>query len=635
MNFASPGVAELPRRANPPPVGTDPEGAWMPNLNQHFNSYIRQCMTPIVCMMMMMSSLCFAQSAQPAEPAVPAEAVKPGEEIRQIIASTTNIKMVHLDSQVLELANRIKIVDGFNAQTLSVSALSPHRIRLHADAAGVTTLKLIDEFDSVFVVEVFVEPDTRELKAYLERLFPGTAIEVVGLRDGVVLRGWVTDPTKIPQIIDVAEQFYPTVHSQMNVGGVSQVQLHVKIMEIQRSKMRELGFNFLALGQNYAVASTPGGIAPLTAMTAPFGGPPGATATVGGAELSFAITGSRDIFQGFIKALQSEALAKVLAEPVLVTTSGRPASMLSGGEFPVLVPQGVGATTIQWREFGVRMEAVPIVLGNGRLRLDIAPEVSARDVSNSVNVDGLVVPGITVRRVNTQVEMRFGETLMIGGLISTVRTGDTQKIPFLGELPWIGAAFSRKVYSDGETELLILVTPQMAAPMGPGQVPPGGPGLHTDVPTDHELYIDGLLEVPLYGPECELYGPCQNQLIVPGAPIHPLPPNAIIDSAQTPQSRQDAQRVSGVQSKRNSAQSADYSFSVKSARSRSNSGDNSRPLTRESLAPENSSRSGADNYATIEKETDKLGLIEPPTKKRTNDAKASSPTARGGSWFGR
>lgn len=502
-----------------------------------------------------------------AEPATEsADAVKPGEKILQVVAAETKIKMVHLDSEVLELANRIKIVDGFNAQTIAVSALSPHRIRLHAENPGVTSLKLIDEFDSVFEVEVFVEPDTRELQAYLERLFPGTAVEVVGLRDGVVLRGWVTDPVQIPQIITVAEQFYPTVNNQMNVGGVSQIQLHVKVMEVQRSKMRELGFNFLALGQNYAVASTPGSIVNLTELSSPIGGPVGATTTFGDSELTFAITGSRNIFNGFLKALQTESLAKVLAEPTLVTTSGRPASMLSGGEFPVLVPQGVGATTIEWREFGVRMEAVPIVLGNGRLRLDIAPEVSSRDVSNSVNVDGLVVPGINVRRVNTQVEMRFGETLMIGGLISTVRTGDIIAIPFLGELPWIGTAFSRKTYSEGETELLILVTPQLAAPLPAGSCLPPGPGEQTDVPVDSELYFDNLLEVPNYGgPDGEAFPSYQGQMIVPGsAPnVAPLPSGGIIDAAQHQQRGQSIQTVGGVDRGRSAVKQADSSSQPK------------------------------------------------------------------------
>ena len=464
-------------------------------------------------------SLANATFGQDAPPGV--EDVKPGEEIYQVSEPLTKIDLITLDTRVLETTNKILIVDGFNPDVVSVTPLSPHRIRIHGESPGVTNVKLIDEFDGVFNVEVFVEPDTRELQAYLKRLFPGSTIEVIALNnDVVVLRGWVTEPVQIPEIIAVSEEFFTVVQNQLKVGGVSQVQLHVKVMEIQRTKIRELGFNFLLLGQQYFVDNAITGLHTLNQVTLPFGGPPAVTWEAGNPEFQFAVTGNSDIFQGFLKALQSEALAKVLAEPVLVTTSGRPASMLSGGEFPVLVPQGVGATSIEWREFGVRMEAVPIVLGNGRLRLDIAPEVSERDFSNAVSVGGLVVPGITSRRVNTQVEMRFGETLMIGGLISQSRTGATSKVPFLGELPWIGAAFSKKDYSIGETELLIMVTPQMAAALSPYQLPAQGPGENSDWPTDKELYFDGMLEVPNFGPDCETC-PLPDQLYVPQGVVAP------------------------------------------------------------------------------------------------------------------
>ena len=539
----------------------------------------------------------------------------PGEEVFQVIAATTEIKLVHLDAQVIELSNRIRVVDGFNSEILTVDALSPYRVRLHAEKPGVTTLKLIDEFDSVYKVDVFVEPDTRELQAYLRRLFPGSAVEAIGLRDGVVLRGWVTDPTHIPQIIQVAEQFYTVVHDQMNVGGVSQVQLHVKVMEIQRSKMRELGFNFALIGQQYFVNTNLGGLSNLGDVTLPFGGPPGLTVQSADAEMTFAITGSNNIFEGFLKALQTESLAKVLAEPVLVTTSGRPATMLSGGEFPVLVPQGVGAVSIEFKEFGVRMEAVPIVLGNGRLRLDIAPEVSDRDVSNSINVDGLVVPGISVRRVNTQVEMRFGETLMIGGLISTTRTGTTQKIPFLGELPWIGAAFSKKTYNTGETELLILVTPQMAAPIGADQALPYGPGLNTDIPTDSELYFDGLLEVPRYGDDCQDCGPVHNGLITPGQQPQPIPaetaPPVPADSVETSQLSQRDRFLQLVNAENQdssvrSVNQAEYQFSVEADRS-----DRIRQAGLEFEKSGNSSRSTTSEYDKVPTRSRLRGLITP------------------------
>ncbi|AMV17135.1 type II and III secretion system protein family protein [Planctomyces sp. SH-PL14] len=447
--------------------------------------------------------------------------VRGGEHVFTIAQQKSRISIIQLQSRVLELPNRITVVKDFNEETLEVTALASNRVLVFAKAPGATSITLVDEFDNAYTVDVFVEADVRELQAYMERLFPGSAIEVIALRDSVVLRGWVTEPDRIPQMIAVAKQFYANVHNQMQVGGVTQVQLHVKVLEVQRSRLQRMGINWLGVGQNFYVHSAPGALAPLTnaaiapgQIPAPIVGAQGITNSA----VQFAVTGTNGFFQAFVDALRTENLAKVLAEPVLVVNSGRPATMLSGGEFPVLVPGSVGTTTIQFREFGVRMEAVPIVLGNGRLRLDIAPEVSERDVQNAVSVNGFVVPGIVTRRVNTQVEMRFGETLMIGGLISRRKVGTTNKLPFFGELPWVGAAFRRTNFEWGETELLILVTPHMAAPMQACQVPFPGIGYNSDDPTDIELYADGMLEVPYYGPDCP-DGACP----VPGAMPAPGP----------------------------------------------------------------------------------------------------------------
>ncbi|REJ87550.1 MAG: hypothetical protein DWQ34_15955 [Planctomycetota bacterium] len=428
--------------------------------------------------------------------------VRPGDDVFQILSPRSSLTIVERQTRVVELQTRIKVVDGFDPEIVTVTAMDPHRLRLRAIKPGVTNLSLTDEFGSAYVVELFVEGDIRELQAHLQRLFPGAAVEAIKIRDSIVLRGWVTEPDQIPQVVAIAETFAPNVHNQMAVAGESLVQLNVRVMEAQRSKLRRLGFNFLAVGQQYYAASTPGSLVPIAEVTLPFGGPPTVLTNAGALAnptMQFAITGTQDIFQGFIEAAQRKSLLKILAEPKLVTTSGRPASLLSGGEFPILVPQGLGTATIEWREFGVRMEAVPIVLGNGRLRLDIAPEVSERDFSNSVELQGTVVPGLTTRRVNTQVEMRFGDTLMIGGLISSRSNGTRQEIPYLGEIPGLGMLFSREEYEEGETELLILVTPHLVSPMGPGQVPPGGPGLNSDVPGAREFYHDGLLEVDSFG----------------------------------------------------------------------------------------------------------------------------------------
>ncbi len=275
-------------------------------------------------------------------------------------------------------------------------------------------------------------------------------------------------------------------------------------MEVQRSKIRQLGFNFLYLNQNLALVSTPGQLTQLLGLTTPFGGQPSVTVgPVSAAQIAVGLVDDNNVFQGFLEALKRESLLKILAEPTLNTSNGRPANLLAGGEFPILVPQSLGTTTIEYREFGVRLEAVPTILGGGRVRLELAPEVSERDFANSVLVGGQTVPGLTTRRVNTQVEMKFGQTYMLAGLLSLRRTATTNKIPFLGELPWVGAAFRRVNYEEGETELVIMVTPEIAGPMTPEQVPPGGPGTFTDVPTDRELYRDGMIEVPSYGNRCD------------------------------------------------------------------------------------------------------------------------------------
>ncbi|MCA9108833.1 MAG: pilus assembly protein N-terminal domain-containing protein [Planctomycetaceae bacterium] len=439
-------------------------------------------------------------SAQP--PAGEPE-LRANENIYEVLTPTSELTITEQFARIFQCANKITRVDGFDPDVISVDALSPYRLRVHGEKSGVTTLVITDEYDNSYSIEVFIAGDVRHLEAYLRQLFPEASVTAVKIKDSIVLKGVVTEPDHIQEIMDVAKEFYPNVLNHMRVGGVHQVLLDVRVMEVARTKVRQLGFNFLLNGNHTFVASTPGAVTGLSSVTTPPGGPSVASFTGLDAAIQFAVMGSTEVFNGFVDALRNESLLKILAEPRLVTTSGRPATILSGGEFPILVPQSLGTVSIQWREFGVRMEAVPVVLGNDRLRLDVAPEVSERDFSNAVTVQGMVVPGITTRRVNTQVEMRFGETLMIGGLISTRSTSEATKLPFLGELPLVGAAFRAVNHSMSETELLILVTPHMVAPMSPEQTPCVAPGGFTDNPTDRELFIDGMIEVPFYGDACE------------------------------------------------------------------------------------------------------------------------------------
>lgn len=419
-----------------------------------------------------------------------------------VVSNRNEMILTERFARIVELDSRITRVDGFDPAILSVQALTPHRIRLQAAASGVTTLILVDEFDKTYEIEVFVEGDVRHLQSYINRFFPDSSVTAVKVKDSIVLRGVVSDPSHISQITEVAEEFYPKVINHMQFGAANQVRLQVRIMEAQRSRIRQLGFNWSLLTGSGYVSSNPGSLGSPTSVT--LDNAAGNSLIHGGASLSdasisFGLVGSGGIFRGFLEALKQEGLLRILVETSVVADSGRPASLLSGGEFPILVPQALGTLSVEWREFGVKLEAVPIVLGQGQVILEIAPEFSERDFANAATLNNTTIPAITTRRANTQVRMKFGQTLMIGGLIATRYTAETDKVPFLGELPGIGAAFRRVRYDENETELIILVTPEYVAPLDPCQVPEGGPGAFSDIPTDRELYRQGIMEVPNYG----------------------------------------------------------------------------------------------------------------------------------------
>lgn len=468
-------------------------------------------------------------------------------EIYHVLSSRNELSLTESFSRIIELEARITRVDGFDPAVLSVSALTPHRIRVQALAAGVTTLVLVDEFDKSYTIEVFVEGDVRYLQSYINRFFPDSSVTAVKVKDSVVLRGVVADPSHISQITEVAEQFFPRVINHMQFGAANQVRLQVRIMEAQRSRIRQLGFNWSLLSNSGYVSSNPGGLAPPSNATLIPGVLPGLEHGAGAlsdSSISFGLVNSNTVFRGFLDALKKEGLLRILVETSVVADSGRPASLLSGGEFPILVPQALGTLSVEWREFGVKLEAVPIVLGHGQVIMEIAPEFSERDFANATTLNNTTIPAITTRRANTQVRMKFGQTLMIGGLIATRYTAETNKVPILGELPGIGAAFRRVKYDENETELIILVTPEYVAPLDPHQVPDGGPGQFTDVPTDRELYWQGLIEVPNYGgPTPPGHGPAHG----PGHdwevhhehnPGQPLPPG--MPPMQHPSMRQGA-----------------------------------------------------------------------------------------------
>jgi pilus assembly protein CpaC len=249
-------------------------------------------------------------------------------------------------------------------------------------------------------------------------------------------------------------------------------------------------------------------INPVSIGAAPFG-------PVGGAHagaIPFAISGGglttntdltlgfpRVQLQIFFNAMRDNRLLRVLAEPNLAALSGQEASFLAGGEFPFQVPQSLGTTTIEWKNFGIQLRFTPTVIGRDMIRLRVAPEVSDLDFTNGISLNGVTVPALTSRRAETTIELPGGSTIAIAGLLSERVRGITQKMPGLGDVPVLGALFSSVSYQKDQTELVILVTPEIATCLGPDQVNPV-PGQFMTDPDDFELMGLGMLEGK---PACE------------------------------------------------------------------------------------------------------------------------------------
>ncbi len=432
--------------------------------------------------------------------------------VYQVREGFNDVSLFEKFSTIVEHGRKIKKVMDFDEEVITIQTVegNPNRFRIYALKAGVTTVTIVDEDGQTFSIEVLVRGDVRHLESFIRRLYPNDTINVEEISETAVrLDGWVSAPENVSEIQAIAEQFYPDILNHMKTGGVQQVLINCTVLEVQRSKLRRLGMNFSLIRPDGFLMSTPGPITPITSLTSTGAG---TTATLSGfqnSSLTYGFTRPNSVFQGFISAMREEGLVKTHSTPSLLTHNGRPANFLSGGETPVPISAGLGATGISFKEFGIQMNAVPYILGNGRIKMEVEIIVRDQDFSRAVTVAGTTTTAFKTNSANTQVEMNFGEALVIAGLVSQRDQASAQKLPFFGELPYIGAAFNRKTYEESETELIILVTPEHVAPIPQGQLPAVGPGQSTDTPVDRELFLHNILEVPKFGNDCDQ---CQNCL---------------------------------------------------------------------------------------------------------------------------
>jgi pilus assembly protein CpaC len=412
----------------------------------------------------------------------------------RIDGPTQRLEMIVASSRILTLDQKIPRLLVNNPEIVRATPISPNQVQLSALTPGITQLNVWDEQKKLYTVDVVVIPDARELEELIKSEFPDAAVRIRPLANSVYLTGYVPSPNMVRSIIRMAEDYYPNVINNLTIGGVQQILLKTKVMEVSRTKLRRAGFDWAYLdGGDFVVQSVSGLIAPQQG--------PAAFATATSDTVRFGIVDGNRAFYGFIDALRRNQLLKVLAEPTLVTVSGRPASFNSGGEFPIIVPQSLGTVSIEYRQFGTRVDFVPIVLGNGNLRLEVRPQISEIDQTRGIVIDDITVPGLRTRWVDTAVEMKAGQTLALAGLIQRKTEMQDRGIPWLADVPWFGAPFRHVQEEVNEVELLIMVTPEFVEATDPQALPPCGPGEATTSPNDVELYFRKYNEVPRCCPD--------------------------------------------------------------------------------------------------------------------------------------
>lgn len=370
-----------------------------------------------------------------------------------------------------------------------------------AKSAGSTQIVVWDHDNATETINVSVAMDVQALQAQLKEMFPDADIRISGSNGQLVLSGRVSSLRTAEQAQQVAAGHARNVINFLEISGGQQVMLQVKLAEVSRSATNALGVNLGFTDGTSFGGSNIGQVSPLGILTEDgasdiaFQSPTANVTLFGRGHVG------DTFFAYFIEALRQNNLIRILAEPNLVAVSGQEASFLAGGEFPIPVPQdsGLGGTstiTIEYREFGVRLKFVPVVLGDGNIRLKVQPEVSELDFTTAVELGGFRVPGLSKRTVETTVVLRDGQTFAVAGLLNNSVTANRSVTPVLGDIPILGALFRSVRYQRRQTELVVLVTPRLVEPMDPDEVTnlPGEVWRH---PEEWELY----LEADIGGPE--------------------------------------------------------------------------------------------------------------------------------------
>src|SRR5580698_8843949 len=385
-------------------------------------------------------------------------------------------------SIVIDYPADIARISTSNADIVDASPVTGREVLVHGKAFGTVTLVVWSKAGQRNFYNITVEQNLEPLRKLLKDTFPNEDIHVQSSRDSLSLTGRVSSKAVSDQATALAAPFGKTVVNYLQTAegpAEKQILLRIKFAELDRSAANSFAVNLVSTGATNTIGST---------STGQFGSTTPASIG-GGAPTTFSISNALNIFAfrpdlnlgAFIEALEQHNLLQTLDEPTLMTSDGKEASFLVGGEFPIPVLQGganAGAVTIQFREFGVRLTFTPTITGSNNIRLHVKPEVSALDYSNALSFNGFTIPALSSRKMETNVELGEGQSFVIAGLIDNQVTETISKIPGLSSLPILGNLFKSHNISKSDDELVVLVTPEITMPLQPGDAKPSVPMPH-------------------------------------------------------------------------------------------------------------------------------------------------------------
>jgi len=383
-----------------------------------------------------------------------------------------------------------------NPGIADIATLSDRTIYVLGKAPGRTTLTLLGPDGRLITnVEVHVSPDIAEFKERLGQILPGEAIEVRTANDGIVLSGTVSSTARLDRALDLAERYAAgRVSNLMTVGGTQQVMLKVRFAEMQRSVSKNLTSSLAISGNGGAVGGVGGSqvFSSGSNLQNLFDGDPTTVATSNNSRagaMTIGLSAGGLEFAVLLEALESKGVVRTLAEPNLTALSGQNADFLAGGEYPIPVVDRNGNSAIQYKPFGVLLNFTPRVVDGDIINLAVKAEVSGIDTTVSVTSGGFSVNAFSVRRSSTTVELRDGQSFAIAGLLQDDFNDLTSQVPWLGDVPILGALFRSADYARNQSELVIIITAHLVTPTRGEAL-----AMPTDrirIPTEKELFLFG------------------------------------------------------------------------------------------------------------------------------------------------